>query len=449
MKKTIALILALIMSASTLSACSDSERFSNKENLSDDYKRNTEASITYNYNDGTESTPSSYNNYSSYITNFELRMFRNHYALAEDKNSSFVLAPINSVFQLGLIANGASGDTSDEISLALGSDLTFDDINQCSSYFKSRIEAVSKIQSDEINELSGKTEDASDTEYIKFNNSLFFNDTSDIKTKFLQTNADYYGNDIFRFMFSDENALTKIGNQFTDFTDNFAITELKEADTLVSISASDISDLWLTPYAKTDIEKGTFNATGGSRDVSYMTSTESYIKSKTAQGIIKYTKKNPLKLMLVMPNEDISLDEYVSDFNHLEFTNLIESFDITKNVNAVIPEFSIKNDGKVKPLSATLEESGLYTLFTEDATFHEMSHSKDLLLNEMYDILPSITVNQAGISGTVDKDVKSVLEKHTKEVIRAESDLKFDRPFIFLLIDNETNIPIYIGTVNN
>ena len=190
-------------------------------------------------------------------------------------------------------------------------------------------------------------------------------------------------------------------------------------------------------------------ATDGSRDVNYMTSTESYIKTETAQGIIKYTSKNPLKLMLVMPNEDVSLDEYVSDFNFLEFTNLMESFNITENVNAVIPEFSIKSDGVAKSLSATLEESGLYTLFTEDATFSELTHSKDFFFNDMYEIIPSITVNQAGISGTVDKDGKSVIEKHTKEVQKAENDLKFERPFIFLLIDNESNIPVYIGTVNN
>ena len=360
-----------------------------------------------------------------------------------------MLAPINSVFQLGLIANGASGDTRNEISLALGSDLTFDDINKCTSYFKSRMEAVSKTVHGEVNELSGKTEEVTKSEYIKFNNALFFNDTSDIKTKFLQTNTSFYGNDIFRFMFSDENAITKVNNQFTEFTDKNVISKLNESDTLFTVSATDISDLWLNSYAKTDIEKGTFNATGGNREVNYMTSFESYIKSETAQGILKYTKKNPLKFMLVMPNEDISIDEYVSDFNHLEYTKLIESFNITENVNAIIPEFSIKSDGIAKPLSATLEESGLYTLFTEDATFSEMSHSKDLLFNEMYEITPSITVNPAGISGTVDKDGKSVLEKHTKEVQKAENDLKFDRPFIFLLIDNETNIPVYIGTVNN
>ena len=449
MKKSIALILALIMSASTLSACSDPERFSNNENLSTNYTRSTDPKECYNYNDGVENAPASYNNYLSYITNFELKMFRNHYALNKNKNSSFVLAPINSVFQLGLIANGASGDTQDEISLALGSDLTIDDINQCSSYFKSRMESVSKTATNEVNELSGKKEEASETEYVKFSNNLFFNDTSDVKTKFLQTNANFYGDNIFRFMFSDENALTKVNNQFTDFTDKDVISSLSENNTLISVSATDISDLWLNPYAKTDIEKGTFNATDGSRDVNYMTSTESYIKTETAQGIIKYTSKNPLKLMLVMPNEDVSLDEYVSDFNFLEFTNLMESFNITENVNAVIPEFSIKSDGVAKSLSATLEESGLYTLFTEDATFSELTHSKDFFFNDMYEIIPSITVNQAGISGTVDKDGKSVIEKHTKEVQKAENDLKFERPFIFLLIDNESNIPVYIGTVNN
>lgn len=449
MKKTIALILALIMSATALSACSDPNEFSDSERLSKDYTRSTDPDENYNYNDGAENAPSVYNNYSSYITNFELRMFRNYYSLSEDKNSSFVISPISSVFQLGLIANGASGDTQDEISLALGSDLTLEDINQCSSYFKSRMEAVSKKTSGEVDELSGKKEEVTDTEYVKFENNLFLNDTSDIKTKFLQANASFYGEDIFRFMFNDENALTKVNGQFTDFTDKDAVSRLNENDTLISITASDISDLWLNQYAKTDIEKGNFNATGGSRDVNYMTSFESYIKSETAQGIIKYTSKNPLKLMLVMPNENISFEDYISDFNNLEYSKLVESFSITENVNAVIPEFSIKSDGTAQPLSEVLAESGLYTLFTEDATFSEMSHSDDLLFNEMYEIAPSITVNQAGISGTVDNDGKAQLEKHTKEIQKAETDLKFDRPFIFLLIDNESNIPVYIGTVNN
>lgn len=449
MKRTLTLLLALVMSASALCACSSPDEFSNDEKLSQDYTRSTDPEESFNYNDGAENPPSVYNNYLSYITNFELRMFRNYYSLSEDKNSSFVFSPISSALQLSLISNGASDDTKNEISLALGSDLTIDDLNQCSSYFKSRMEAVSKQTSGEVNELSGKEEEATATEYVKLENNLFFNDTSDIKTKFLQANASFYGEDIFRFMFSDENALTKVNKQFSDFTDKDAISKLDENGSLISITASDISDLWLNPYAETDIEKGSFKATGGDRDVNYMTSFESYIKSEKAQGVIKYTSKNPLKLMLVMPDENISFDEYISDFNHLEYTKLIESFDITKNVNAVIPEFSIKSDGVVKPLSSVLEESGLYTLFTEDAEFSSMTHSNDLVFNEMYEITPSISVSRTGISGTVANNDRTALVKHNKEVNKAETDLKFDRPFIFLLIDNESDIPVYIGTVNN
>ena len=125
------------------------------------------------------------------------------------------------------------------------------------------MEAVSKQTSGEVNELSGKEEEATATEYVKLENNLFFNDTSDIKTKFLQANASFYGEDIFRFMFSDENALTKVNKQFSDFTNKDAISKLDENGSLISITASDISDLWLNPYAETDIEKGSFKATGG------------------------------------------------------------------------------------------------------------------------------------------------------------------------------------------
>lgn len=449
MKRTIALLMVLILTAFAFSACANPNEFSGDETLSKDYTRSTDPTENYNYNDGATNAPSVYNNYASYITNFELKMFRNYYSLAEDKNNSFVISPVSTVLQLGLLANGASGNTQDEISLALGGDLTLENINQCSSYFKSRMEAVSKSESSEVDELSGKTEEATKAEYVKLENNLFFNDTSDIKTKFLQTNASFYGEDIFRFMFSDENALTKINGHFSDFTENDAMSKLDENQTLISITASDISDLWLNQYAETDIEKGAFNATSGEREVNYMTSYESYIKSDTAQGVIKYTSKNPLKLMLVMPNENITFEEYISDFNNLEYSNLIDSFNITENVNAVIPEFSINSDGTAKPLSESLAESGLYTLFTEDATFSEMSHSNDLMFNEMYEITPSISVNRAGISGTVANDGKASLTKHNKEVEKADTTLKFDRPFIFLLIDNESNIPVYIGTVNN
>ena len=449
MKRTIALIMGLILSASALCACGDTSEFSKKEQLSNDYTRSTDPTENYNYNDGAN-TPSAYNNYSSYLTDFELKMFRNYYSLKDDKDNSFVLSPVNTSLQLGLIANGASGDTKSEIVFALGgSDLTAEEINQCSSYFKSRMEAVSKSGDNEVDELTGKKAEATVNEYVKFENNLFFNDTSDIKTSFMQTNSSFYGNDIFRFMFSDENALTKVNSHFSDFTQSNVISKIDENQTLFSVSSIDISDNWLDAYAKSDIEKGTFKSTDGEREVNYMTSNESYIKTEKAQGIIKYTSKNPLKLVLVMPNEDISLEDYIADFNNLEYSNLIGSVDITKKVTAKIPEFSIESGETAIAMSETLTESGLYSLFTDESTFNDMTHTDNFRLNEIYEVTPAISVNASGIGGVNGNDGKEISENRVKELEKTDMTVEFNRPFIFLLIDNESNIPVYIGTVNN
>ena len=445
MKKLISAILCTALSAMILCSCADPTVLSEKENLSNDYTRSTDPAKTYNYNDGAD-TPDSYSVYANEITDFELRLFRNYYNLSNDKNNSFVIVPSNSVLQLAMLANGASEDTRYEIMNALGDDLSMEQINQCTSYFKSRMEAVALAEKSEYNELSGKKTDTDKSDYVKFDTNFFFNDITDIKKSFLQTNASYYDANIYRFMFSDDNALLKLNNHFLDFTKSNALDKLDENDYLISITASDINDKWLEKYAETDIEKGTFKSNSGDKTVNFMSSNETYVKTDKAQGIIKYTESNPLKLMLVMPNEDISLEEYIADFNNLEYNKLFESIDITKRVTAKIPEFSVDSSDSATALSEALAKSGLYSLFTDVAGFSEISHNKDLVLNDMYEISPDITVNAAGISGTKENSGKPEINKHIKPVAETDLTVEFNRPFIFVLLDNESNIPVYIGT---
>lgn len=444
MKKAIALLMCLALVVCTFCACGDPTDFSDGEKLSKDYTRSTDPAESFNYNDGATSAPLSYNVYASSVSNFELRLFRNYFAQKSDKTKSSVFAPATAALQLSLLANGATGDTQDEIKLALGKDLRIDNINQCSSYFKSRMEAVSKTGSGEVDELSGKKTKESKSEYVRFGLNLFFNDISDVKTSFLQTNASYFENNVYRFLFSDKNAVSKVNKSLSDFSSNDLFENLNEKDSLFLVNACDMSDLWLDNYSKSDIEKGTFKSGNGEKSVNFMTSNESLIKNKNAKGIIKYTSKNPLKLMIVMPNEGVSLEEYVSDFNYTEFSDLLDSVDITKKVTAQIPEFSISSEEQPQPLSDALADSGLYTLFTDDALFKNITHTDNFKLNEIYEITPEITVNAAGINSD-----SKIVEKRVKELEKTDETIKIDRPFIFLLIDNESSIPVYIGTVDN
>lgn len=450
MKKIPALILCLSMLGAVLCACSSPDEFSDSDNISDDYTRSTSVD-TYNYTDADASSPTTYSTYSSEITDFSLKLFRNYYKLNADNGNSSLLAPASTAVQLGLLANGADEDTSDEIIFTLGSDLSLDAVNECSSYFKSRIEAVSKISSTEENELGGDdAEGSASTSYVKLENALLLNDTADVITSFMQTNANYYDASIFRFVFSDENSLTKVNNLFSDFSSSNILSELDGSGDIISITAADICDTWLTSYAETDVEAGTFTtAEGDEKTVGYMTSNESYLKTDNAQAVVKYAASTPLKFVAILPNEDITLEEYISDFTYLEFSNLLDSLDITVKATAVIPEFTISYSGTAQSLSVALEKSGLYTLFTDEAEFDSLTRTEDFGLDDMLEVKSTLTVNAAGIGGQSSNGDTAPISERTKELDETDVTVEFNRPFLFLIIDNESNIPVYIGTVEN
>lgn len=438
MKKLLSSILCIVMFAAVLTACQDPNSFSNSERLSDDYTRSTDPQKSFNYNDGAQDPPSTYTFYASSVTDFELRMFRNYYQ--QSKEEAFVFSPAGTALELGYLMNGASGDTKNEISLAVGKDVSEENFNLCSSYFQSRLKAVSLSEKDESSNSSEKEKEA-DTDSISLNASVFINDTADVKSAFMQANASYYANDIFRFIFSDENSAAKVNSQL-GLSGEKAFKSLDKSDSMFTVSSSKIIDSWLEPYAKSDISEGTFHSESGQKTVSFLSSSESYLKTDKAQGIVKYTKSNPLKLVLVMPNEGISLEDYIGDFTSLEYSKLLSSFDVTKKATAQIPEFSIASSQQLNPLSPILSKSGLYSFFTDEAVFKSASNDNNFRINEMYENTPDFSLNAYGIGK---KDDGSLLQKKVGEPAKNDIELKFDRPFIFLLIDNESEIPVYIG----
>ncbi len=446
MRKIIAFIISVFMIISVFCACTDSENFSKNDNLINKYKRSTDSAKTFNYNDKVTDAPSSYTTYSSEITDFALRMFRNYHKNAG--KDSYVFSPASTALQLGLMANGASEETRDEIINALGRDLSLENINQCSSYFRSRIEAVGANQADKKDSLSGDDTSNGNQGFVKFDTAMFANDTADIKTKFMQTDVDYYGCDFFRLMFNDSNALNKVNNRFKKYGSENFISSLDEDQNLISVTAADICDIWLNAYAETDIEQGTFKSSGTDKSVTYMTSNETYMKTDKAQAVVKYTSKTPLKFMAVIPNEDITLSDYISDFTNLEFSNLFESIDFSKVAAAKIPEFTISAQNNAENITSIAEDSGLYTLFTDRAEFSELTRTDNFSFNAMYEITPKISVNACGIGGHESNGDEPALSKHTQQTVKADVTLEFNRPFIFLILDNESNIPVYIGTVD-
>ena len=393
--------------------------------------------MTYNYADGAEEPPAAYNSYANLITGYELKLFR----FTAAQNKTFAFSPSADALALSLLANGAKEDTFSEIMLALGSELSLDDLNACSSYFKSRMESVAKQSGEKKDELSGKTLTDDSTASVNLYGALLFNDKTDVRTTFLQKNADFYGEDIVRFDFADERNKLKLKNLLG------AELETKKDDTLYSVNYAKLSDLWLKPYGAGDIVSGKF----GGKEMSFMKSAENYIHTDSAQGVIKYTAENPLKLVLVMPNEDIKTEDYVKTFDSVEYSKLLESFSVTSQANASVPQIEIPASDTPAAITSTLRKSGLYTLFSDKADLGNLAHTDNVRLNEFYELGTGFCLNTNGVSTATDKLPDSTLSKEASAQDKTGKikELVFDRPFIFMLIDNETSIPVYMGVYNN
>ena len=94
-----------------------------------------------------------------------------------------------------------------------------------------------------------------------------------------------------------------------------------------------------------------------------------------------------------------------------------------------------------------LAAAGLSALFTETSDFGNLIHGEGLTLDSFWESVPSVTVSAAGITTGTQATPDSLTQDIAPEASEYRDDLVFDKPFLFILTDNESNIPLYITTV--
>ena len=403
MKRALTSAIAVLMSALTLTACSSSDGFSDSEKISAKYPRSKDISVTYNYADGALEPPGSYNDFANSAGEFSLKLFR---AYGSGKES-FAFSPASTVLQLSMLCNAASPEVRSDITNALGGTLSTDELNACCSYFKSRMESVSK-------------EGGADWANVRLDGAMLVDDSIEVKTSFLSTAGNFYGYDIFRCDLDSENAEKKLNGYLKDYTQSSGI------------KFSEMPQPGKGLYTK-------FKGSEGDRKTSFLTSNESALKTERSVGIVKYTADNPLKLVLAAPKGGESFDEYVKGFDYNELSALLGSLDITKKATAVIPEFTVERNSAAKPLSGAVKSSGLSSLLESQKSLSTLSYTTPAALSEMYEVEPEFKLSRSGINA------KEESKAEKSGVVKTNETICFDKPFIFLLIDNESNLPVTMG----
>ncbi len=348
-----------------------------------------------------------------------------------DSQVNSLVSPLSVMFALAMTANGADGNTLAQMEEVLGNDISLEELNQYLYYYSNNLP----------NEEKSK---------FKIANSIWFRDDENrltVEKGFLQKNADYYDAAIYKAPFDDAtlndiNAWVKTNTG--DMIDKI-LEEIRDDAVMYLINAIVFDAEWKVIYNESNVYEDTFILGDGEKlTVDLMRSEESlYLDDGKATGFIKPYYDNKYSFVALLPNEGISLDSYIESLTGEALLNTIANAE-PATVNASMPKFSY--DFEIK-LNEILEDLGMPIAFDPKvADFSEMGKSSrgNIFIG---DVLHKtfISLDEKGTrAGAVTK-----VEMRDESAAADLKIIKLDRPFVYGIIDNSTNLPVFIGTLLN
>ena len=359
---------------------------------------------------------------------FGVRLFKT--SMEEGKNT--LISPLSVLYALAMTANGADGETLAQMEQVLGMDV--DNLN---SYMLAYLDLLPESKDYKMS----------------LANSIWFKDDLNfaVEQSFLQTNADYYGAGAYKAAF-DESTHNDINNWVKEHTDGMIpeiIDEIPDEAIMYLVNALAFDAKWADAYEEHQIREGLFTMEDGTRqDVDMMHSEEyTYLEDDLATGFIKYYKDRRYAFVAMLPNEGVTVSQYVDSLTGEHLRELLNNpQDLT--IFASIPKFEMEYGIE---MSEVLQEMGMTDAFDwRVADFSRLgTYNVDGMNICISRVLHKtfISVSELGTRAGAATAVEMVAEG-AMEIVEFK-EVVLDRPFAYMLIDCETNLPFFIGTMMN
>ena len=358
------------------------------------------------------------------VTDFAIRLFK----ASEESGKNTLISPLSVLCALAMTANGAEEETLAQMEEVLG--MTTEELNLYLYSYMQNLPQGEKYK-------------------LSLANSIWFTDDErfTVNLDFLQTNADYYGADIYKAPF-DKQTLKDINNWIEEKTDGMikdALDDIPSAALMYLINALAFDAEWMTIYEKHQVRDGEFTKEDGTKqDVEFMYGTEgTYLEDEKATGFKKYYKGGKYAFVAMLPNEGVSVSEYVDSLTG-ESLNVLLTNPQNTTVYTSMPKFET---GYSVEMSELLGNMGMTDAFSaESANFKSLGTSSagnifiNRVLHKTYISVGEKGTRAAAVTIVEPGDGAAMEPEEPKEVY-------LDRPFVYMLVDCENNIPFFIGTM--
>lgn len=372
---------------------------------------------------------------SNKVKDISMELFKE--SVSEGKNS--MISPVSILMAMAMAENGAAAGSRTQIEKAF--ECTTEEL---SDWLKNWMTSLKTGENTRMNVA----------------NSFWFRDAEGLKVKenYLKTIKDGLDAQAYKAPF-DAGTRDEINNWCDENTYGMIkkiIQEISPEDMAIIINATAFEGAWLVPYEEYQVEEGeSFYTEDGSEEKADMLYSEEgfYIEGKIGDNKVtgfKKSYKDGYSFVALLPEEGTAVAECVKSLDGNTFGGLLDNGRYEK-VKTAIPEFT--SEYTVDNLINTFEKMGIKDIFSPDmADLSDMATSVAAGGDAAYNLYISkilhktfIEVNRKGTrAAAVTEMVAGCTSMPRPEKIHS---VRLDRPFIYAIIDDVTETPIFIGTV--
>jgi len=358
---------------------------------------------------------------------FAFKLFKQVYKSEPDKN--LFISPLSVSMALGMTMNGADGTTYE----AMKSTLSLNSFT--------RQQANETYQS-----LTGLLTTIDSKVTMNIANSIWYNKNFSFQTDFIETNKKYFNAVVTAMNFGDPATITTINNWVKTATKDKIekiVEEISSQTVMFLINAIYFKGSWKYQFDKTKTYDDLFTTNFGKQVNVKMMQQESDISAYSNDlftAVDLPYSSGAYSMMLFLPANNKNLKDVADFLTKENFDSISKNFSVSKK-NLFLPKFKLEY--KIK-LNDALIALGMREAFDPaKANFTKLysgfgnAYISDVLHKTYVDVNEEGT--EAAAVTSVEIRVTSILN----------NDIKFNKPFLFLIREKNSGAVLFIGIVNN
>ncbi|NES70011.1 MAG: serpin family protein, partial [Okeania sp. SIO2D1] len=331
--------------------------------------------------------------------------------------------PISIAIALSMTYNGAQGETQ----TAMAKTLNF--------------QGMSLEEINEANQELGNLLDSLNPEIkLYIANSIWIQQGLPFYQSFVQTNQEFYQSQV-----KEIQSIEIINNWVKDKTQG-KIEKIIEPDDssidMALLNAIYFKGDWQQKFSEYSTQEMPFylpNGTEKQHPIMSQLSRHLYYENEDFQAVSLPYGESSVSMYIFLPKEEIGLEGFSQILNEENWKKWMQKFDYCK-VDLGLPKF--KNEYEIT-LNETLKSLGMKIAFEDKADFSGIS-SEHLHITEVKH-KTFVEVNETGTEAAATTSV--IMSRSIQREIVV--DMLVDRPFFFVIRDNDSGTIIFMGEITN